>query len=48
MLININPLNKSFVLSSSDFLDGASGGVALVKEILNPSISTYSPHSGDF
>ena len=42
------PLNKSVILSSSYFLDGASGGVALVKEILNPSISTYSPHSADF
>lgn len=38
------PLNKSFILSSSYFLDGASGGVVLVKEILSPSISTYLSH----
>ena len=35
------PLNKSVILSSSDFLDGASSGVVLVKEILSPSTSTY-------
>ena len=35
------PLNKSFILSSSYFLDSASGGVVLVKEILSPSTSTY-------
>ena len=38
------PLNKSFILSSSYFLDGASGGVVLVKEILSPSTSTYLSH----
>ena len=38
------PLNRSFILSLSYFLDGASGGVVLVKEILSPSISTYLSH----
>lgn len=38
------PLNKYFILSSSYFLDGASGGVVLVKEILSPSTSTYLSH----
>lgn len=38
------PLNKYFILSSSYFLDGASGGVVLVKEILSSSTSTYLSH----
>ena len=38
------PLNKSVILSSSDFLDGASGGVVLVKEIFSPSNSANLSH----
>lgn len=37
-------LNKSFILSSSYFLDGDSGVVVLVKAILSLSISTYLSH----
>lgn len=38
------PLNKSVILSSSDFLDGASGGVVLVKEIFSHSNSANLSH----